>query len=94
MNAVGIDDSKGKSTVAVVRPLGELVASPFEITHTDSELSKLAEMLKSLKGETKVVMECTGAYHLPVAFALRERRDCLSVRGKVFLPEFGRHFFH
>ena len=28
MNAVGIDVSKGKSTIAVMRPFGEVVASP------------------------------------------------------------------
>ncbi|MFQ7701300.1 MAG: IS110 family transposase, partial [Christensenellaceae bacterium] len=31
MNAVGIDVSKGKSTVAILRPGGEVVASPFEV---------------------------------------------------------------
>jgi len=72
MNAVGIDVSKGKSTIAVVRPFGEVVASPHEVSHTDSELSKLAKMLKSLKGETKIVMECTGSYHLPIAYALHD----------------------
>ncbi len=72
MNAVGIDVSKGKSTVAIMRPFGEVVASPFEVAHTDSELSKLADLLKSLDGETKTVMECTGSYHLPVAYALHE----------------------
>ncbi len=35
MNAVGIDISKGKSIVAVLRPLGEIVHSPFEVIHTD-----------------------------------------------------------
>ncbi|KMW19836.1 hypothetical protein HMPREF9470_02576 [[Clostridium] citroniae WAL-19142] len=29
MNAVGIDVSKRKSTVAILRPGGEVVASPF-----------------------------------------------------------------
>jgi transposase len=72
MNAVGIDVSKGVSTVAIIRPFGEIVASPFEVSHTVSELSKLAEMLRKLDGETKVVMECTGAYHLPIAYALDE----------------------
>ena len=72
MNAVGIDVSKGTSTVAILRPYGEIVASPFEVAHTDSELSKLAKMLKSLDGETKVVMECTGAYHLPVAYTFHD----------------------
>lgn len=72
MNAVGIDVSKGTSTVAILRPFGEIVASPFEVAHTDSELSKLAKLLKSLDGETKVVMECTGTYHLPVAYTLHD----------------------
>ena len=72
MNAVGIDVSKGNSTVCVMRMFGEVVASPFEVAHTDSELSKLAKMLKSLNGETKIVMECTGSYHLPIAYALHD----------------------
>ena len=56
MNSVGIDISKGRSTVAVMRPFGEVVISPFEVRHTDSELSELARQLKSLDGETRVVM--------------------------------------
>ena len=60
MNAVGIDVSKGKSMVAVLRPLGVVVAKPFEVGHTAAELGKLADYLKSLEGETKVVMEHTG----------------------------------
>jgi len=72
MNAVGIDVSKGKSMVVVMRPFGEIVASPFEVSHTAAELSKLARMLKELDGDTKIVMECTGAYHLPIAYALYE----------------------
>ena len=31
MNAVGIDVSKGKSMVAIMRPFGEIVSAPFEI---------------------------------------------------------------
>ena len=62
MNCVGIDVSKGKSMIAVMRPFGEVVVSPFEVRHTASELSKLAGLLKSLDGETRVVMESTGNY--------------------------------
>ena len=36
MNAVGIDVSKGKSTVAIMRPFGEVIAEPFEVSHTDT----------------------------------------------------------
>lgn len=43
MNSVGIDISKGRSTIAVMRPFGEVVISPFEVRHTGSELSKLAK---------------------------------------------------
>ena len=46
MNSVGIDISKGKSTVAIIRPFGEVVISPFAVCHTSSELSKLAKLLK------------------------------------------------
>jgi transposase len=70
MNAVGIDVSKGKSTVAVVRSYGEVVRMPFDVAHTTKELAGLAEFILSLDGETRVVMENTGRYFEPVAYAL------------------------
>ena len=65
MNAVGIDVSKGKSTVAVLRPYGEVVVSPFDVAHTGSDLRALADLIKKLPGETKVVMEETILNPLP-----------------------------
>ena len=79
MNSVGIDISKGRSTVAVMRPFGEVVISPFEVRHTDSELSELARRHKSLDGETRVVMEATGNYHAPVAWLLHDAGLYVSV---------------
>ena len=79
MNSVGIDVSKGKSMIAVMRPFGEVGCSPFEVPHTSSELSTLAKQLKSLDGETRVVMEATGNYHLPIAVALHEAGIYVSV---------------
>ena len=78
MNAVGIDISKGKCMVAILRPFGEVVASPFEIQHTAHELRRLVERLKSLDGETRIVMEHTGNYYLacPQASA-RSRPLCV-----------------
>ena len=49
-NVAGIDVSKGKSMVSVLRPFGEVVAKPFSIGHTGSELKELADYLKSLDG--------------------------------------------
>ena len=67
MNAVGIDVSKGKSTVSVMRPLGEVVAKPFAVRHTGSELKELTDYLKSLDGETRVIIEHTGRYYESIA---------------------------
>jgi len=67
MNAVGIDVSKGKSKVAVIRPFGEVIAKPFDVVHYPDQLTKLADYIKSLDGETRVVMEYTGKYSEPIA---------------------------
>ena len=37
MISVGIDVSKGKSTVCVLKPYGEIVCRPFEMQHVASE---------------------------------------------------------
>lgn len=89
MNSVGIDVSKGKSMIAVMRPFGEVVYSPFEVTHTSSELSALAKRLKSLDGETRVVMEATGNYHLPIAMALHEAGIYVSVVNAMLVHDYG-----
>ena len=73
MLSVGIDVSKEKSTVCGMRHLGEIVFGPFEIAHTESDLSELARMIVRLDDDTRVVMEATGIYHLPVATFLREQ---------------------
>lgn len=72
MNAVGIDVSKGKSTVAIMRPFGEVVAEPFEVSHTDTELRKLVCFLEKLPGETRIVVEYTGSYWQPIAKVLHD----------------------
>ena len=72
MVSVGIDVSKGKSTICLMRPFGEIVAGPTEITHVDSELKTLVKLIKSMNDEVKVVMEATGVYHLPVLTYLKD----------------------
>lgn len=91
MNAVGIDVSKGKSMVAVMRPFGEVVFSPFEVSHTDKDLTDLAKKLKSLPGETRVVMEHTGYYHAPVAVALHEAGIYVSAVNAMLVHDYGNN---
>ena len=40
ITAVGIDVSKRKSTVAIRRPGGVIVACPFDISHSSHDLEK------------------------------------------------------
>ena len=47
-NAVGIDVSKGKSTVAVLQPGGTVIRKPFDVSHTSQSLNELAAYLVSL----------------------------------------------
>ena len=73
MISVGIDVSKEKSTVCVLKPYGEIIMKPKDVQHTESELSKLITELQALKEEVRVVMEATGAYHLPILSYLKEK---------------------
>lgn len=89
MNAVGIDVSKGKSMIAVMRPFGEVVVSPYEVNHTFSELEELTRLLKSLKGETRVIMEYTGKYFEPIAKQLHEAGIFVSVVNAILVHDYG-----
>ena len=79
MISVGIDVSKGKSTVCILKPYGEIVCKPFHITHTQKDLSELSSLLFKLNDEIKIVMEATGIYHLPVLTYLQENGFFVSV---------------
>ncbi len=89
MNAVGIDVSKGKSTVAVMQPCGIVAASPFEVAHTETELKELAIFLKSFPGETKVIMEYTGSYYEPIARYLHNEGIYVSVVNAILIHNYG-----
>ena len=88
MNSVGIDVSKGKSMVAVMRPFGEIVVTPYEVCHTDSDLSELVKLLRSLDGETRIVMESTGNYHTPIAWALYDAGFYVSVVNAMLVHDY------
>ena len=67
MISVGIDISKGKSTVCILKPGGEVAKTPFEMDHTADALDSLVSLIKSFEEETRVVLEDTRHYHLPVS---------------------------
>lgn len=79
MISVGIDVSKGKSTVCILKPYGEIISSPFEIHHIEPDLSSLATMLLRFNEEVRIVMESTGNYHYPVLTFLLKKGLFVSV---------------
>ena len=70
MISVGIDVSKDKSTVCMLRPYGEVVEAPYNIDHTEQSLNTLIERIKSFDEDVKVVLEATGGYHQVVVAKL------------------------
>ena len=91
LNAVGIDVSKGRSTVAVLQPGGVVVRKPFDVYHKQSELKELSSFIKSLDGETRAVMECTGPYHRPVVEVLRRAGIFVSAVNPHLIKNFGNN---
>ena len=89
MNAAGIDVSSRKSTVAVLRPFGEVVRVPFEVSHTAESLASLVRQLKAIDGETRVVMEHTGRYYEAVANVLHEAGFFVSAVNPLLIKEYG-----
>ena len=73
MISVGIDVSKEKSTICILKPYGEIVMKPRAVQHTETELAKLTCELQMLQDEVRVVMEATGTYHLPILSYLKEK---------------------
>ena len=89
MNAVGIDVSKGKSMVAILRPFGEIVSTPFEVKHTVSGIHSLIEHIKAIDGESRIVMEHTGRYYEPLVRELSQADLFVSAVNPKLIKDFG-----
>lgn len=90
MISVGIDVSKEKSTVCIMKPGGELIQNPREYEHTETDLCVLTRIIKGFGEETRVVMEATGVYHLPVAEYLIEHDIFVSVINPYVMKQYAR----
>ena len=70
MIAVGIDISKGKSTVAILNSDGSIRIKPYEMHHTKPDLDALIKYITQTDISPVILMEATGHYHYPVLQAL------------------------
>jgi transposase len=89
MNSVGIDESKGKSMVAALRPMDEIAITPREFPHTKVDIERLCYDIISLGEDTRVIMGATGRYHEPVAAALHERGIWVCVLNPIVIKQSG-----
>ncbi len=89
MNAVGIDVSKGRSTVTIRQPGDVVVLPPRDFRHTQSSINDLIAAIKELDGETKVCMEHTGRYYEPVASWLSSAGIFVSAVNPCLIKDFG-----
>ena len=88
MLSIGIDVSKGKSTVCGMKPGGEIGYTPFEVQHTRKGMSELVSLLRSSGEEVRAVLESTGSYHCPVVAALLENGIFVSVVNSLRMKRF------
>ena len=72
MIAVGIDVAKSKSTLAILDSYGTVLATPFNMAHTQPEMNALVSRLKAFDEPVTILLEYTGHYHYPVLKKLQE----------------------
>ena len=89
MYAVGIDVSKGKSTVTIRRPGDVVVMPPHDFPHTQTAINALIQKIQSLNGETRVCMEHTGRYYEPVATWLSDAGIFVSAVNPILIRDYG-----
>ncbi len=88
MNAVGIDVSKGKSTVTIRKPGDVVIMPPRDIPHTIRN-QRSDRTNRGFDGETKVCMEHIGRYYEPVATWLSGAGIFVSAVNPILIKDFG-----
>ena len=88
MNAVGIDVSKGKVWLLSCDLSVKLFPHLFEIKHTASDIHSLVELINSVEGESRIVMEHTGRYYEVLAHQLSEANLFVSAINPKLIKDF------
>ena len=88
MNAVGIDVSKGKSTVTIRRPGDVVLMPPCDIPHYESAINCLIKH-PVLMVKPRPAMEHTGRYYVPVATWLSDAGIFISAVNPILIKDFG-----
>lgn len=87
--SIGIDVSKGKSTIAIMDASEKLQEKVFEIQHNQCGMELLKEHLnKYMDGEVRIIMEATSHYHFPLLFSLQESGYFVCVANALAIKKF------
>ena len=89
MIAVGIDVSKGKSTVAILDGDGSIRAHPYEMNHSKADLDALIKYIKAVDDHPIILMEPTSHYHYPILKAFIEAGLSPSLVNPYLLKKYG-----
>lgn len=88
MFAIGIDVSKFKSTIAIIKD-GDIFTKPFTINHSQEGFDNFECKLKGIdKSQIKIVMESTGIYHLTLLTKFLENNYFVCVENAFLLKKF------
>lgn len=89
MYAVGIDVSKGKSTVAIITTDGTIIEKPFEILHNEEGINQLIEKVQNYpKEDVRFLVEATSHYHYPVLLPLIEHNYWVCVENALVIKKY------
>ena len=89
MYAIGIDVSKGKSTIAIITIEGEVISEPFEIEHTKSGFDLILDKIKDIpKDEIKFIMEATGIFHKSLLKIILDNGYFVSVENPLTIKKY------
>ena len=85
--AVGIDISKGKVWLLLCDRSDRLLCHRASF-RTQMRMSAMAESLRLIDGNTRVILEATGRYHESVVVALREAGIFVSIVNPKLIKKF------
>lgn len=89
MYAVGIDVSKGKSTVAIVSTEGKVLVKPFEVIHNDKGIKELLKQIEKYpKEKVRFLMEATSHYHYPILQPLIDKNYWVCVENALTIKKY------
>ena len=89
MYAVGIDVSKGISTISIITIYGEVIEETFEILNDQNGFDILLSKIKNYqKEDIKFLMEATGHYHLPLLNTLIQSGYFVCVENALIIKKY------